>query len=97
MILRFSQKLGSRLQTGSLKPSPLDVSPVAGFSRSVTESMNGLIDFAKVILTDEEISPFDLGFRLNDLLPSAAATDESRVFGKPRDAFRALVADSRTP
>jgi hypothetical protein len=171
MILRFSQKLGSRLQTGSLKPSSLDESPVAdwtchvffchrtpyilvsntaalysillyakgiphdgifisrfitalrdfmgadglafayerfiaphtgvirfasAFSRSVTGSMNELSDYAKVILTDEEISPFHLGFRLNDLLLSAAATDESRVFGKPRDAFRALIADSRT-
>ena len=172
MILRLSQKIGSRLKAGSLKPLPLDKAPVADwtsqlfffdrlpyilvsntaalystvlyargitndsifitrltsalrdfmeadglafaydrfimprtglirfastFNRSVTGSMNELISYAKVLLADEETSPFDLGFRLNDLLLSAIASDQSRGYGKPRDAFQALIAESSAP
>jgi hypothetical protein len=172
MILRFSQKLSSRLKAGTLKPLPMDDAPVADwtshlfffertphilvsntktlystvlyakgitndsvfisrfmshlrafmeadgmafaydrfisprtgvihlastFSRSVTGSMNELIGYAKVFLADEETSPFDLGFQLNDTLLSAAVSAEDRDYGKPRDAFRALIAESRAP
>jgi len=172
MILRLSQKIGSRLKAGALKPLPLDKAPVADwtsqlfffdrlpyilvsntaalystalyakgitndsifitrltsalrdfmeadglafaydrfimprtglirfastFNRSVTGSMNELISYAKVLLADEETSPFDLGFRLNDLLLSAIASDQSRGYGKPRDAFQALIAESSAP
>ena len=172
MILRFSQKLGSRLKTGTLTPLPMDAASIADwtshlfffdrtpyilvsstaalystvlyakgitndsvfivrvmaalrefmeadglafaydrfimprtdlirfastFSRSVTGSMNELIACAQVLLADEETSPFDLGFRLNELLLSASTTDEARDYGKPRDAFRALVAESKAP
>lgn len=172
MILRFSQKLGSRLKTGTLKPLPMDAAPVADwtshlfffdrtpyilvsntktlystvlfakgitndsvfiiramnhlrefmeadgmafaydrfimprtglirfastFSRSVTGSMNELVNYSKVFLADEETSPFDLGFRLNDTLLSAAVSEDHRDYGKPRDAFRALVAESSAP
>lgn len=172
MILRLSQKIGSRLKAGSVKPLPLDEAPVAdwtsqlffcdrlpyilvsntaalystvlyakgitndsifitrltsalrdfmeadglafaydrfiaprtgsirfasAYSRSVTGSMNELIACAKVLLADEETSPFDLGFRLNDFLLSALASDQSRDYGKPRDAFQALIAESSAP
>ena len=172
MILRLSQKIGSRLKAGPLKPLPLDKAPVADwtsqlfffdrlpyilvsntaalystvlyakgitndsifitrltsalrdfmeadglafaydrfimprtglirfastFNRSVTGSMNELISYAKVLLADEETSLFDLGFRLNDLLLSAIASDQSRGYGKPRDAFQALIAESSAP
>ena len=66
-------------------------------SRSVTGSMNELVNYAKAVLADDEVSPFDLGFRLNDLLLSASSTDESRPYGTPRDAFRALIAESGAP
>jgi hypothetical protein len=172
MIFRFSQKLGSRLKTGTLKPLPMDDAPVADWtshlffsgrtpyilvsntaalystvlyakgitddsvfvvrvmsalrefmeadglvfaydrfimprtgtirfasahSRSVTGSINELISYAKVLLGDDEVSPFDLGFRLNDLLLSAIATANRPHYGKPRDAFRALIAESKAP
>jgi hypothetical protein len=172
MIFRFSQKLGSRLKTGTLKPLPMDDAPVADWtshlffsgrtpyilvsntaalystvlyakgitddsvfvvrvmsalrefmeadglvfaydrfvmprtgtirfasahSRSVTGSINELISYAKVLLADDEVSPFDLGFRLNDLLLSAIATANRPHYGKPRDAFRALIAESKAP
>ena len=66
-------------------------------SRSVTGSMNELITYAKVLLADEDTSPFDLGFQLNDLLLSALASDQSPGYGKPRDAFRELIAESIAP
>lgn len=63
-------------------------------NRSVTGSMNELIDFAKPWLT-EDMSPHDVGFKLNDVLLSALATKESPGYGKPREAFK-LLADNRT-
>ena len=172
MILRLSQKLGSRLKAGPLKPLPIDDAAVADWtghlfycdrspyilfsntqtlysavlyakgitndsiflnrfmttlrdfmeadglafaydrfiaprtggiryastlSRAVTGSMNELIAAAKILLRDQETSPFELGFQLNDLLLSASVTDEASDYGKPRDAFRALIAQSRAP
>jgi hypothetical protein len=67
------------------------------FSRSVTGSMNELIAHGKLLLADEETSPFDLGFRLNDTLLSAVESAEQLDYGKPRAAFRALVARSTAP
>ena len=172
MIFRFTQKLGSRLKTGTLKPLPMNDAPVADWtghlfffdrtpyillsntaalystvlfakgitgdgsfitaatstlrefmeadglafaydrfigsrtglitfastlSRSVTGSMNELVAYAKVILARDEISPFDLGFHLNDLLLSAIASEAPPGYGKPRDAFRTLIAQSGAP
>jgi hypothetical protein len=172
MILRFSQKLGSRLKAGTLKPLPLDDAAVADWTshvfffkrtpyilvtntaalystvlfakgitndsvfitralselrefmeadglafayerfiaprtgvirfasslnRSVTGSMNELINYARVLLARDELSPFDLGFQLNDLLLSAIASADRPHYGKPREAFRALVAESKAP
>jgi hypothetical protein len=59
--------------------------------RSVTGSMNDLINHATYWLADGEVSPHDVGFRLNDLLLSAIARSESFPYGKPREAFEALV------
>ena len=53
------------------------------FSRSVTGSMNELIDHGKLLLADEEKSPFDLGFRLNDTLLSAVESAEEIRPGDP--------------
>ncbi|MFM8805058.1 MAG: DUF6933 domain-containing protein [Planctomycetia bacterium] len=172
MILRLSQKLGSRLKAGPLKPLPIDDAAVADWtghlfycdrspyilfsntqtlysavlhatgvtndsiflnrfmttlrdfleadglafaydrfiaprtgdiryasalSRSVTGSMNELIAAAKILLGNQETSPFELGFQLNDLLLSALESDQSSGYGKPRDAFQALLAESSAP
>jgi hypothetical protein len=59
--------------------------------RSVTGSMNDLINHAKAWLTEGELSPFDVGFKLNDVLLSALAGIEAFPYGKPREAFRALA------
>lgn len=57
--------------------------------RSVTGSMNELVKFAKLWLEEGELSPFDIGFRLNDILLSALGSKQ-HAYGKPREAFKAL-------
>ena len=37
-------------------------------NRSVTGSINELIKFAEYMLADDDISPYDVGFKLNDIL-----------------------------
>ena len=63
----------------------------SSLNRSVTGSMNELIESAKAILLRDEISPYDLGFQLNDLLLSAIAPSKAHGYGKPREAFRRLI------
>jgi hypothetical protein len=53
--------------------------------RSVTGSMNDLVVHAKLWLTEDELSPFDVGFKLNDIPFS------SLKFVKPREAFKAMA------
>lgn len=59
--------------------------------RSVTGSMNQLVDCAKSCLTDGEMSPHDVGFKLNDFLLSAIAINKADKYDTPQDAFRALL------
>lgn len=59
--------------------------------RSVTGSMNDLINHAKVWLADGELSPFDVALRLNDVLLSSLAVNETDLYRKPREAFKDLI------
>lgn len=52
--------------------------------RSVTGSMNDMVKMATFCLTEEELSPFDVGVRLNDVPFS------SLKYAKPRQAFKAM-------
>lgn len=61
-------------------------------SRSVTGSMNDMINHATLWLADGDVPPFDVGFRLNDILMSPLA-NESIPYGRPRDAFQALLTN----
>src|ERR1035438_10183508 len=54
--------------------------------RSVTGSMNELIMHATDWLVEGELSPFDIGFQLNDILLSAIARDKAEAYRTPRDA-----------
>ena len=58
--------------------------------RAVTGSMNELIASAKALLVMDELSPFDVGARLNDILLSSIA-GKGEKYGKPREAFKALA------
>ena len=53
--------------------------------------MNELVLHATAMLVDDELSPYDVGFWLNDLLLSAISPSISDKYGKPREAFKVLV------
>jgi hypothetical protein len=60
-------------------------------NRAVTGSMNELVSEAKVMLVENDLSPFEVGLRLNDTLLSAIAPNKAAKYGKPREAFKALL------
>jgi hypothetical protein len=76
-------------------PATASVRFAKALDRSVTGSMNDLIKHATYWLAEGDQSPFDIGFRLNDIPMSALASSGSS-YGKPRDAFRALVGSVET-
>ena len=60
--------------------------------RAVTGSMNELIVHATALLVEGELSPFDVGFRLNEVLLSALAASETEKYGTPREAFKSMAS-----
>lgn len=79
-----------------IAPASGTVQFAKALSRSVTGSMNDLINHATYWLAEDSLSPHDLGFRLNDTLLSALATEGSHGYGKPNEAFK-LLAGRREP
>ena len=53
--------------------------------------MNQLVGFAEVLLIEDELSPHEVGFRLNDFLLSALAAEKSHGYGTPNEAFKLLA------
>ena len=76
-------------------PAAASVRFAKALDRSVTGSMNDLIKHATYWLAEGDQSPFDVGFRLNDI-PMSALANSGSAYGKPRDAFRALVGSIET-
>ncbi len=74
-----------------ITPASGTVDFAKALNRSVTGSLNDLINHAKVWLAEDELSPHDVGFRLNEVLLSSLAPGESDKYGKPREAFKNLV------
>jgi hypothetical protein len=74
-----------------IAPASGTVSFAKAWNRSVTGSMNDLVNHAKDWLVEDEISPHDLGFHLNDILLSALARSKSDFYWKPREAFKQLA------
>ncbi len=60
--------------------------------RSVSGSMNDLVRFATFHLIEDGLSPFDVGFRLNEIPMSAIAPSKSAKYGVPRAVFKALAS-----
>ena len=59
-------------------------------NRPVTSSTNELVMAAEIDLTEGDMAPHDVGFRLNDFLLSAIAGEGDHGYGRPKDAFRRL-------
>jgi hypothetical protein len=74
-----------------IAPASASVRFAKALNRSVTGSINELIQQAAAWLAEGDQSPFDVGFRLNDIPMSALASGGS-AYGKPREAFRALAS-----
>jgi hypothetical protein len=54
--------------------------------------MNELVATAIVWLREGDLSPHDVGFKLNDTLISSLPSPSGSGYGKPREAFKALPA-----
>jgi hypothetical protein len=73
-----------------IAPATASVRFAKALDRSVTGSINDLIRHATYWLAGGDQSPFDVGFRLNDI-PMSALANGGSAYGKPREAFRALA------
>jgi hypothetical protein len=65
-------------------PASVSVRFASALNRSVTGSMNDLVYHTQMWLTEGELSPFDVSFKLNEVPMSFLD------YRKPRDAFKAL-------
>lgn len=61
------------------------------FNRSVTSSMNQLVDCAQGLLIECKMAPHEVDFKLNDFLLSSIAEKKSDGYGTPMDAFQRMV------
>ena len=73
-----------------IAPTAASVKFAKALDRSVTGSINELVKFATYYLEEGDISPHDVGFKLNDVLLSALAPSKKDGYGKPNEAFKAL-------
>jgi len=74
-----------------IAPAIGTVSFAKALNRSVTGSVNDLINHATAWLSDGGLSPFDVGFKLNDVLLSSLSRSKADFYRKPREAFKDLV------
>jgi phosphoribosyl-ATP pyrophosphohydrolase len=65
-------------------PASESVRFAKALNRSVIGSMNDLVYHAQMRLIEDELAPFDVGFRLNEIPMSALN------YLNPREAFKAL-------
>jgi hypothetical protein len=60
-----------------IAPTSGSVRFAKALDRTATGSMNELVKFAKFWLEEGELSPFDIGFKLNDVLLSAIGSSKA--------------------
>jgi hypothetical protein len=80
-----------------IAPATASIRFSKALDRSTTGSMNELILHASAWLAAGNVSPHDVGFRLNDVLLSSLAPSESEMYGRPREAFNALLGNGSRP
>jgi hypothetical protein len=74
-----------------IAPASGSVKFAKALNRSVTGSMNDLITHAKLWLIEEELSPYAVGFKLNQIRMSALC------YQQPREAFKLLAGSGGAP
>jgi hypothetical protein len=77
-----------------IAPESGSVRLAKALDRSVTGSMNELIREATWDLAEGDLTPQEVSTSLNDTLLSALAPNKSAGYGKPREAFKQLVASA---
>ncbi|MBL1217336.1 MAG: hypothetical protein D8M59_07550 [Planctomycetes bacterium] len=78
------------LYTNCIASSTDSVRFAKAFDRRVTGSMNELEATARLYQEAGELTPFDVGFKLNETLLSAIGTLETHGYATPREAFMRL-------
>jgi hypothetical protein len=68
-------------------PSTAGVTFSKSLNRSVTGSIGDLVNCAKIWLTEDELSPYDVSFKLNEMPMSAID------YANPREALKAIMVD----
>ena len=68
-----------------IAPASAEVRFAKALNRSVTGSINDMIFHAKMWLIEEELSSFDVGFKLNEIPMSALG------YSNPREEFKKLT------
>ena len=74
-----------------IAPASGSVRVAKALDRSVTGSINELVKFATFLLETGDISPHEVGFKLNDVLLSALAPGKKDSYGKPNESFKLLL------
>jgi hypothetical protein len=74
-----------------IAPASGTVSFAKSLNRSVTGSMNELIGTAQMYLVEDDMSPHEVGFKLNGILLSTLKNAEGGKYAEPRDAFKRLM------
>ena len=79
-----------------IQPATASIRFAKALDRRVTGSMNDLINHATAWLAEEELPAGEIGAGLNDTLLSMLARSKSFPYGKPREAFKELVAGTES-
>jgi hypothetical protein len=78
-----------------IAPASASVRFAKALNRSVTGSMNDMTRHATCWLAAGDISPFEIGTRLNEI-PMSALKHDGSTYGFPRDAFKELIRIGET-
>jgi hypothetical protein len=77
-----------------IAPASATVRFARALNRSVTGSMNDMAKHAAYWLAEGDVSPFEIGTRLNKI-PMSALKRDGPTYGFPRDVFEALAGGTR--
>jgi hypothetical protein len=78
-----------------IAPTSNTVAFAKALNRSVTGSMNDMTKHAVYLLEAGDLSPFEIGLRLNKI-PMSALKHGDSAYGFPRDVFEGLVGNSKS-
>ena len=91
-IREFLERDGSlSIYVRFIAPSTGTVHFAKSLNRSITGSINEIVELAKRALIEDGLPPHQVGIHLNDLLLSGIAVNPKDKYAKPRESFQALV------